>query len=132
MTLAFQDIQEKNSGSLWVCWVIPERLPRTSVRVLSLLPPALEDEFRKVHADPFIVARELSLSVRAEARKLYLELLAQTGLVQDHTGLTLRRSLARPPTSRTCGFGYGKSLPRASDENHGELFGTSSLLADPL
>lgn len=82
---------------LWVCWQPPRRRPSAAAPVLSFLSPSLEERLQQTHPGPVILAREASRGVRAEARELYLTLVARLGTVPcDSPGMTLRGALSRP------------------------------------
>lgn len=79
---------------LWVCWSTPSRMPDENTSVLSFLSPSAEEKIEGNIPGRLIRAREVSLKVRACARKLYIHLVAQIGTVRDAEGRTLRSRLA--------------------------------------
>lgn len=84
------------SPELWVCWTRPRQTPPADARFLSFLTPSEEAAWRAAVGQRLQSARELSVSVRAEARRVYLELVTRIGLVRCADGRTFRQSLARP------------------------------------
>lgn len=83
-------------SQLWVCWAKPKTLPSESVPILSFLPPSWEEDLQREHRGPVILAKEASLAVRAEARELYINLVARIGIAPCGGDLTLRQVLSRP------------------------------------
>lgn len=81
---------------IWVCWVKPVARPEGNEIILSFLSPSVEEELEKEYRGIVIHAREASLAVRAEAKDLYLSLVARIGTALCGSNLTLRQALARP------------------------------------
>ncbi len=84
-----------------VCWSVPRQLQGDNEIILSFLPPSLEDWLSRTHAGIVICAREASRHVRAQARRLYIDLVAHIGAVPYSPGQSFRKALAPPgQTSR--------------------------------
>jgi surface carbohydrate biosynthesis protein (TIGR04326 family) len=81
---------------LWACWEKPETLPSGNELILSFLPPAAEEQFRRQYGDRVIIGRAVPPAVRARAREQYLNLVARLGTYPWGNGLTWRQVLARP------------------------------------
>lgn len=64
--------------------------------MLSFLLPSVEEALQRRHVGEFILGREASMSVREQARRTYLTMVARLGAVPAGDGRTLREMLARP------------------------------------
>jgi surface carbohydrate biosynthesis protein (TIGR04326 family) len=64
--------------------------------LLSFLPPAVEEELVAAYGGEVINPRQAAGRVRAEARKLYLDLVASLGTAPFRGNQTWRQALARP------------------------------------
>lgn len=84
------------SQALWVCWTLPAQLPKGHATLLSFLSPSDEDALATRYHGRLIRGREASRAVRDQARALYLELVAELGVVPCGRQGTLRQALARP------------------------------------
>lgn len=87
--------KDRELNTLWVCWSRPVVSPGPEAVVLSFLAPAEEDEFERVCSGCFLRAREASLGVRGQAKRLYVDLVARIGILRDRGGRTFRQALAR-------------------------------------
>ena len=83
------------TGSLSVCWSVPRRTGRGRP-LLSFLSPADEEALGKTGEWDILFARELSQTVREEARALYFDITSRMGTAILADGRTLRESMARP------------------------------------
>lgn len=78
---------------LWVCFTAPPTFPSAQVLLLSFMTPSDEAIWKRRSQDGRLVnGRELALDVRAEARGIYLDLIARVGATPIE-GRTLREVL---------------------------------------
>lgn len=92
-------LPDRSSGALWVCWTPPSGELGRGDTLLSFLPPAQEDTLACRYGERCVRAREASRPVRADARRLYVDLVARLGLVRMRDGRTMRQALTGPASA---------------------------------
>lgn len=93
------DLRPSIPKRLWVCWKEPEGLPDPADSILTFLLPSAEHELKLQHSGEVLFGREASLSIRKQARSLYLSIAARLAAVPAANGRTLRQLLSRPGRS---------------------------------
>ncbi len=77
---------------LWVCWEKPDISPTADMVALSFLKPSVEDGLKGQWSVPLISAREVVSEVKEKALNLYIDIIAQIGIVSLN-GMTFRKAL---------------------------------------
>lgn len=85
---------EAKHQAIWVCWTVPDNLPQEGEIVLSFLNPRSELNLVTSTSNHVISSRTMSQNIRAEAKRLYVDLVANIGIARKSTELTFRHTLA--------------------------------------
>jgi len=82
-----------NNNNLWVYWQKPEVFPASEAIVLSFLNPGDEEELKNKFKGKVISARQVAPKIKDQARKIYIDLVANIGIFKNKKGKTFRQEL---------------------------------------